>query len=364
MHATIDFNNSITTVLDYNEEKVKQQLAECIASENFIKDTSSLTYADKLYRFQQHASLNDTIERKMFHSVLRFGASERLSNDTISLVAREYLQGMGFGDQPFLVYRHLDTSIPHAHLVSSTIDRDGNRISLSRASFFRSYQLATRLTNKYGLQPNYLDLPDTGTAEKIQHGISPLFPSINRILEAVIPVYKYTDLAELNAILRLYNMEADRGKEHTVTYKNQGLHYHPLKADGSRAYEYYPASSFPSKPTLPNLEKRFLENRALRHQHRDRLATAIDYTLAGATLSLDALKQALVKRKISVVTGEDKTATPQIWYIDHQNKTVFEGATLGSDYSFGAMQKRLVSAKTWQQQQETLHQSHQHRHSL
>jgi hypothetical protein len=180
----------------------------------------------------------------------------------------------------------------------------------------------------------------------------------------VVPHYRYTNLEELNAILRLHHVEASRGKEHTITYQKQGLHYHPLKADGQPAREYLPARRFPSRPTLAQLEKRFAENLQLRERHREPLAVAVDYALAGKALSLEGLKQALAKRKVSVVTGEDKGAGRSIWYVDHQNKTVFEGAALGAAYSHGAMQKRLVSEEAYQQLQESQLISHPHRHSF
>ncbi|HLZ88130.1 MAG TPA: hypothetical protein VKQ52_12840, partial [Puia sp.] len=81
MHASIGFNRSIAHVLDYNEQKVEQNLGECIWAENFARDYTSLTYNEKFHRFQQRASLNDTIKRNMYHTALRFGATEHLSND-------------------------------------------------------------------------------------------------------------------------------------------------------------------------------------------------------------------------------------------------------------------------------------------
>ncbi|HLZ88980.1 MAG TPA: hypothetical protein VKQ52_17110, partial [Puia sp.] len=244
---------------------------------------------------------------------------------------------------------------------------EGHRISLTRSSFFFSNRLTHRLSKKYGLQSNFLALTADQPAEKIQYGNSFLLPAINRVLEEVVPNYRYTNLPELNAILRQYNVEASRGKEHTLTYRNKGLHYHPLKADGTPAYEYVPARLFPSKPTLENLEKRFAENQSLRNTHRERLATLVGYTLAGSGLSLEGLKQALAKKQVTLFVRPGKEpGAEQLWFIDLQNKTVFEGAKLGKDYSFTSVQKQLISEEAYQKQQETQRQNqHQrYRHSF
>ena len=204
-------------------------------------------------------------------------------------------------------------------------------------------------------------------AEAVQgldKGLGYLYPVMNRIIEEVVPQYRYTDLGELNAVLRLHDIQVNRGKEGSLTYRRQGLHYHPLNAGGQPIKEYLPARRFPSRPTLASLEKRFAENRVLRERHREDLRVGIDFTLAGRILSLDALKEALGKRGVSVVTGEDKEAGSQIWYIDHGSKAVFEGARLGPDYSFAGMQKRLVSEEAYQQQQQTEAQSQRLRHSF
>ena len=181
---------------------------------------------------------------------------------------------------------------------------------------------------------------------------------MNRVVEEVIPNYRYTDLSELNAVLGLYAVQASRGKQHSLTYQKKGLHYHPLSADGQPAREYLPARRFPSRPTLASLEQRFVENQGLRERHRDALTVAIDFTLAGKGISLNALSQELAKRGVSLVT--DKGGGERIWFVDHSNKTVFEGAALGSDYSFAGVQRRVLSEQQYHQQQQLSEQQSQH----
>ena len=365
MHASIKFSPSVADTLNYHEQKISQRVAECIGAENYAKDHQVLSYADKLYPLQLRAGYNDSVQNKIFHTALQFGPSVEISNATMAAVAREYMQEMGYGDQPYLIYRHRDAAQAHVHVVAANVDREGHRIGVSKYALLRSFSVAEQLTQKYGLESRQKVAATIPQAlEQVHKGLQYLYPVMNRIVEEVVPHYRYTSLEELNAVLRLHQVEASRGKSHTITYQKQGLHYHPLKADGQPAREYLPARRFPSRPTLGQLEKRFAENLRLRERHREPLTVLVDYTLAGKTLSLEAMKQALAKRKVSVVMGEDKGAGQSIWYIDHQSKAVFEGAALGASYSFGAMQKRLVSEETYQTLQESQRHSHNLRHSL
>jgi len=365
MHANPKLNPSPVEVLDYHEQKVKQKVAECIAAENYVKDHTSLSYADKLYPLELRAGYNDTVKKKMFHTALQFGTGTEISNATMAAVGREYMREMGWGNEPFLIYRHRDAAQEHLHLVSTNIDCDGNVKGISKYALLRSATVTEQLAAKYGLTSREWIAADIPQALKhLDQGLKVLYPVMNRILEEVVPKYRYTDLDELNAVLRLHRIEATRGKEHTMTYQKQGLHYHPLKEDGQPAREYLPARRFPSRPTLASLQKRFVENQALREQHRESLAVLIDYTLAGKSLSLEALRLALGKRKVSLVTGEDKGGGRRIWYVDDTTKAVFEGAALGENYSFAGMQKRLVPEEVYQQQQPTQRQSQQIRPSF
>jgi hypothetical protein len=176
---------------------------------------------------------------------------------------------------------------------------------------------------------------------------------MNKILEEVLPKYRFTTLDELNAVLRLYNMKASRGKPDSFTYKNGGLIYLPLTEAGKQTGTYLRASSFRSRPTLKNLEKLFVQNQALRDPHRQRLTFAVDWALHNKSLSLQAFRRALEKDQIVTVLRRDANGDPQnIWYIDQQTKAVFEGESLGSKYSAGEIAKRCISDELYQSQQQ------------
>ena len=54
------------------------------------------------------------------------------------------------------------------------------------------------------------------------------------MLDTVINTYKYTSLAELNAVLKQYNVIADRGNEGSRVFENNGLVYRIVDQQGNK----------------------------------------------------------------------------------------------------------------------------------
>src|SRR4051812_7935850 len=91
--------------------------------------------------------------------------------------------------------------------------------------------------------------------------------------------YKYTSHAELNAVLKQYNVMADRGKEDTKMFQKRGLVYTALDDHGNKIGTTIKASNSYSKPTLKILEHRFVQNERSRQEHQHRLKTPIKWVL-------------------------------------------------------------------------------------
>ncbi len=367
MHAVAAHNSNIHSVLDYHDEKLQDSRAQYIYGANFIRDPDRLNRQEKLYHFQRLMTLNPKIRRNVLHFVLRFGWREQVSNETMAQVAREYMERMGLGKQPYLVYRHFDTPVPHAHIVSTNVGPDGKRIGFTKADLRKSRELTRDLETKYSLQPDSIAMAartDRQRTEKVRYGQMPLYPSMSAVLDAVIPNYQYTNLGELNAVLATYNMRASRGSERSVTRQKNGLHYLSLNDNGRPTGAYIPSSAFRIRPTWKDLQSRFSVNAALREPNRRRVATAIDFALAGRQLGFMALQQALARDKIAIVFERDPSgALQKLWYIDHHTRSVFGDKALGDKYLAAAIRERTISEETYRQRL-TLNQTQQPEHRM
>src|SRR4051794_13291130 len=128
MVAVIKTGHSIHRILNYNEQKVKEGVAECIVAVNYPKDEEDLSFTNKLNRLQNQTALNENVSRKSVNISLNFHPSERLRKERLQEISEAYMKKIGFGEQPYLVYQHHDATHPHIHIVSIKVRADGSRI--------------------------------------------------------------------------------------------------------------------------------------------------------------------------------------------------------------------------------------------
>lgn len=339
-------------MLNYNEHKVREKEAEILLAQNFLKEAAQLSFSDKTGYFERFTSLNERAVTNVLHASLNFDPSEQLSKEQLIDIAKTYMEKIGFGQQPYLVYRHHDAGHPHIHIVSINIQRDGGRISMHNIGRNQSETARKEIEVEFGLvkaEEKKLDdqvklIPIS--AQKVAYGKSSTKRAVSNVLGLVINQYKYSSLHELNAILKLYNVQADRGEKDSLMYEKGGLVYRVLDDNGKPISPPLKASSFYMKPTLKNLENRFVENEKLKQPFAKRVKSAIDFALLKKSSSdLQQLVNALAKENISVVLRRNKEAVIYgITYVDHKTKCVFNGSDIGKIYSAKAILERVAAA--------------------
>ncbi|MEO6730735.1 MAG: relaxase/mobilization nuclease domain-containing protein, partial [Ferruginibacter sp.] len=312
MVARINTGKSIAKALNYNEQKVKTRQAEILSASGFLKEADQLNFYDKIRHFEKYTSLNEQAITNSLHVSLSFDPSEKLSNEKMVAIADTYMEQIGFGNQLFLVYRHHDAGHPHLHIVSTNIGKDGKRISMhnlgrnqsesARKQIEATFNLVKAESKKMAADGRLVPV----SVQRVSYGKSATKQAISNVLAVVIEGYKYNSLHELNAVLKLYNVTADRGTEGSRQYEHHGLVYRVLDDAGNRVGKPVKASAFYMKPTLANLEKRFSENEVEKAPHRKRLQTTIGWILNKKPASLEAFIKGLEKENISTVLRRGK----------------------------------------------------------
>jgi hypothetical protein len=355
----------MSNALRYNQDKLKEGRAEFLMAENFLQEPGHLNRQDIKDRFLERTSLHAGANNNVVRISLNFDPAEKMPDEKMRVLTTRYMQRLGFEQQPFLVYRHYDTAHPHLHVVTTNIRADGSRIDTGRPLLYHSHQITRELENEFSLQRNKRatlgekEKFNVQQAQRVIHGESGLQRAISNVLNTVIDHYKYTSLSELNAILQLYKVKASRGRETSRLYQLRGLIYHALGENGKPIGKAIKASDFFLKPTLNKLEKLFELNKSLRQEQRQRLTTAIDWTMAGRTPDWKEFKNSLEKDNISVVIQEDKKGDPEsVYFVDHQAKAVFSGESLGDPYNYHAIRERCAEEQVQEQEEELTHRLH------
>src|SRR5690606_34613683 len=92
----------------------------------------------------------------------------------------------------------------------------------------------------------------------------------------VMKHYKFSSLTEFNAVLRQYNVMADRGKEGMVMFNKNGLLYSMLDTKGNKVGVPIKASALNCKPTLKNLDRHFQRGLAPNATGKERVTNFVD----------------------------------------------------------------------------------------
>ena len=349
MVVRIKSPHSLQRALNYNEKKVQQQKAECIHAGNYLLNPEQMNFYQKMERLQDLIMLNERAKKSnSLHISLNFDPSERLAKQSHVEIAQLYMEKIGFGEQPYLVYQHHDSGHPHLHIVTTSIRPDGKRIDTYNIGRNQSEKARKEIEKTFGLVKAESKSTERAkeihpvNVQKVQYGKSETRRSITNVLDAVVNHFKYTSLAELNAVLKQYNVMADRGSEKGIIYKSNGLIYRLLDEKGNKIGVPIKASLIYSKPTLKNLEKKFAEKKLNRQPDKKKLKTAIDWSLSKSSNSLDQFIMALKKEKIQTIIRENKDGIKYgITFIDYRTKSVFNGSDIGKDYSMAGIQKKL-----------------------
>ena len=349
MVAKITTPKNVKAALNYNEQKVQKGNAESIYAGNCLKEAGEMNFYEKLTRLENLNSLNKRAATNTLHISLNFSVGENFSYEKLISIASSYMDKLGFGEQPYFVYKHDDAGHPHIHIVTTTIKADGSRINTHNIGRNQSEKARKEVELKYGLvkaeaqKQIVSQIIQPANIEKITYGKLETKKSISTIVSAVFSQYKYVSLPEFNAALKQFNVIADRGKEEGRIFKNRGLVYRIFDKDGNKIGVPIKASSLPCKPTLANLEKKFLSNEILKFRVKEIVKSSIDECFGKSLTDFKNLQVALEQKQIYLLLRKNSEGRLYgVTFVDNKNKCVFNGSDLGKNYSITALQNRIT----------------------
>lgn len=138
-----DAASSVSVTVGYNEQKV----SEGTASVTYYSKIDDIR--DPMATFRQYENASIRTEKMSFHASINPAPGEKLDAAKMIEFVKEYMEGMGYGDQPYILYKHNDIDREHYHLVSVRVNKNGKKINDSFEGR-RSAKLLRELAKKYG----------------------------------------------------------------------------------------------------------------------------------------------------------------------------------------------------------------------
>lgn len=338
----------ISGAVHYNEDKVKLGEAVLLFANCFAAEPKDLTLQMKINRFTHLTKLNAKVKTNTLHISLNFHRDDRLDAEKLAGIARAYMDGIGFGDQPYLAYQHFDAHHPHLHLVTTNIQRNGERIDIHGIGYKRSEPVRKQIEQVFGLtvaegrKETGIGLDKILMPKTITYGEKETRKSLSRLVQAVRSRYVYTNLSELNAILKQFNAVALPGAEGSKIQLHKGLLFSILDEKGKQIGVPIKASMLSGNPTLKNLEQDFSTKQSLKADLKAGLKEKINALLLAGTGSMKDFHESLSKANIDLVQSHASDGRLfGLTYIDHDSHVIFKGSELGKNYSAAGIASRL-----------------------
>ena len=236
MIAKISATENLGGALGYNFKKVEKGEASILLAAELYQDREGrYTMEDVLADMEALIPKKCRTKKAVFHCSLNPHPDEKLSDELLVQIAKEYMEALGYGKQPYIVFKHNDIAREHIHIVSLRVDSKGRKID-DRFEKRRSKQITDALERKFGLIPSSKVANKTvEETPKVDIGKGNIKEQVSNVVRMVMKHYHFCSLGELNAILSVYNLTVEEIKTEFRGKKYDGLVYVPTDGKGNKA---------------------------------------------------------------------------------------------------------------------------------
>lgn len=335
MIAKISATENLGGALGYNFKKVERDEASVLCVNELRKAFDGTYRMDKVLSDMQKAIPEKCRTKKtVFHCSLNPHPDEKLSDELLVQIAKEYMEALGYGKQPYIVFKHNDIAREHIHIVSLRVDSEGKKIN-DRFEKRRSKQITDTLERKYNL------IPSSKVSDKEEVGMPKVDISKGNIKEQVASVvrtvlkhYRFCSLGELNAILSAYNLAVEEVKTEFRGKKYDGLVYVPTDDKGNKAGTPIHASDIGRGVGYTAVQNRMQKSKQTIKPLVPTIRGMVLQTMRTFPQTEEELRQRLEEQGLRVIIRKNESGRIYgITFIDDKEGIALNGSRLGKGYS-------------------------------
>lgn len=350
MVAKINRGVSLYGAIIYNQQKVDDNTARIIYGNRMIADVTGnpeQVMRQTMWAFENYLLANRNTEKPILHISLNPSLDDRLTDGQFAELAKEYMQKMGYGDQPYIVYIHEDIDRRHIHIVSTCVNEKGEKID-DAYEWNRSMKACRELEREFGLK-QHADKKDEQLGiylKKADYTQGDLKRQVSNILKSVFTAYCFQTFGEYSALLSCFNIEAKQVKGEHGGVPYTGIVYAVTDDNGKAVSAPIKSSLIDKRFGYQGVEKRLRYNtgefKAKKWQPKIRNDVAL--AMHGCMGSKEAFTELLRERGIDTVfRTNDEGRIYGVTFIDHNNKEVYNGSRLGKEFSANVFEKLFRS---------------------
>lgn len=350
MVAKINVGSSLYGALAYNGEKVNEQEGRLLATHKvFDRGDGKLDIARCMEDFQRCMPAHIRSEKPVAHISLNPHPDDKLSDAELLHIAQEYLDRIGYGNQPHVIFKHEDISRHHLHIVTLNVDEDGKKLS-DKYIHRRSKRATDALEQKYGLLPsgNTRQRLEQGALRKVDVSQGNAKRQVGNVLKALSGNYRFQSLGEYRTLLSIYNITVEETRGEVQGREYRGFVYCPTDDKGNKVGNPLKASRFGKYAGCDAFDKWCVASKSeIQEKELGKRTKATVLAALRQTASKEELITVLKSKGIDTVLRE--TDTGRIYgatFIDHRTGCVLNGSRMGKELSANAIQEWAATQRT------------------
>ena len=335
MIAKISATENLGGALGYNFKKVEKGEANILlAAELYQSKEGRYTMKDVLADMEALVPKKCRTKKAVFHCSLNPHPDEKLSDEQLTQIAKEYMEALGYGKQPYIVFKHNDIAREHIHIVSLRVDGEGKKIN-DRFEKRRSKQITDTLERKYNLIPSS-KVNDKEEAEtpKVDTTKGNIKEQVASVVRTVLKHYRFYSLGELKAILSAYNLAVEEVKTEFRGKKYDGLVYVPTDDKGDKASTPIHASDIGRGVGYTAILNRIQKSKQAIKPLIPTIRNKVLQTMRTSPKTEEELRQRLEEQSLRVFIRKNESGRIYgITFIDDKEGIALNGSRLGKGYA-------------------------------
>ena len=335
MIAKISATENLGGALGYNFKKVEKGEANILlAAELYQSKEGRYTMEDVLADMEALIPKNCRTKKTVFHCSLNPHPDEKLSDEQLTQIAKEYMEALGYGNQPYIVFKHNDIPREHIHIVSLRVDSRGQKIN-DKFEKRRSKKITDALERKFSLIPSS-KVTDKAMKEtpKIDTTKGNIKEQVAETLLSVLKHYEFCSLGELNAILSVYNLAVEEVKTEFRGKKYEGLVYVPTDDKGDKVSSPIHASDIGRGVGYTAVQNRMQKSKQNVKPLIPSVRNKVLQTMRTSPQTEEELRQRLEEQSLRVFIRKNESGRIYgITFIDDKEGIALNGSRLGKGYA-------------------------------
>ena len=335
MIAKISATENLGGSLGYNFKKVeKGEASILLAAELYQNKEGRYTMGEVFADMEALIPKKCRTRKAVFHCSLNPHPDEKLSDERLVQIAKEYMEALGYSKQPYIVFKHNDIAREHIHIVSLRVDSKGRKIN-DKYEGRRSKKITDALEKKYNLIPSskVSEKPTTETP-KVDVMQGNIKEQVANTVRSAMKHYSFCSLGELNAILSRYNLAVEEVKTEYRGKQYDGLVYVPTDDKGNKVSTPIHASDIGRGMGYTAVQNNMLKSKQIVKPLIPTVRRKVLEVMRTSPQTEERLRQRLEEQGLRVIIRKNEGGRIYgITFIDDEKGIALNGSRLGKGYA-------------------------------